>query len=178
MKLILTYIIINCFSVGLLFSQDIILEDDFKLEEVIQVGTASKEQLFQNAKDWTLRTLMSFDNLYHFDEEHRNKIIANANLTLRRRSTFFCNINEPRLNYKMTIMFKDGRYKYVIDNLFFEYLETCGEGVIRPMSVPLKDIGFGMNKRINIYDEVDQKLKLLIADLKQSMANPEPEEDW
>ena len=178
MKLILTCLIINCFSVQLLFSQDVVLADDFKLEEVIQVETSSKEQLFQNANDWTLRTFMSFDNLYHFDEEHRNSIIASANLMLRRRSTLLCTINEPRLNYKMTIMFKDGRYKYIIDNLVFEYVETCGEGVIRPVSAPLGEIGFGINKRINIYEEVDQKLKSLIADLKQSMANPMVEEDW
>ena len=178
MKLILTCIIINCFSVRLLFSQDVVLADDFKLEEVIQVETSSKEQLFQNAKNWTLRTLMSFDNLYHFDDEHQNSIIASANLTLKRRSTFLCTIDDPRLNYKMTVMFKDGRYKYIIDNLVLQYVETCGDGVFRPVSAPLEEIGFNINKRINIYEEVDQKLKLLIADLKQSMTNPMAEEDW
>lgn len=178
MKIIIASILINCFSLPLLFSQNLVLTDDFKLEEVVRVESASKEQLFQNAKHWVFKLLKSSDNLIHLDDENNNNIIATANLMLETRVTFACMLHDTKLDYKLTIALKDGRYKYTIDNMIHRYVGNCGEGENIHRSAYLKDIGFSKKKRAKVYKEVDQKLKVIIADLKQSMVTPIAEADW
>lgn len=178
MKIIIASTLIYSFSIFHLFSQDLVLTDDFKLGEVVQVESASKEQLFQNAKHWIFRLLKSSDNLIHLDDEHSNSIIVAANIMLETRVSFACMLNDTKLDYKLTIAFKDGRYKYTIDNMIHRYVGNCGEGETVHRSAYLQDIGFSKRKRAKVYNEVDQKLKLIIADLKQSMATPVAEADW
>ena len=170
MKLIFAIVIINCLSVSLLFSQNHIGPDNFKLEGVVEMKALSKDQLFQRAKLWTLSTLKPSDNLIFMDDEQCNSIVAAANLIFDGGRT--------SIDYKITIAFKDGRYKYTIDHLFYNYIVfPINNGAVQ-IVVAMESLKFGKNRKAEIYKETNEKLKLVIVGLEQSMVNPVMEDSW
>ena len=82
------------------------------------------------------------------------------------------------LIFKIKILFKNERYKYTIDNMVHRYVVNCGEYGDYPVTAPLGDIKFKDKMKSQIYDEIDHKLRSLIADMKQSILSPKVEEDW
>jgi hypothetical protein len=176
MKVIFTSVIINCISILVTYSQDNVLIDDFKFEEVVQANSLSKEKLFQNAKLWAFSRLKPSDNLLYLDTED-NSIILTGNFMLKNRSAR-CGIMNGTLIFKITILFKNERYRYTIDNMVHRYVANCGEWGGYPVTAPLGDIKFKDKIKTQIYDEIDQKLRLLVADMKESILSPKVEEDW
>ena len=176
MKVLFTFLLINCFSILCTFSQDNVLTDDFKFAELVQANSLSKERLFQNAKLWALSSLTPSDNLLYLDTEN-NSIILTGNFMLKTRSAR-CGIVNGTLIFKITILFKNERYKYTIDHLVHRYVVNCGEFGAYPVTAPLGDIKFKDKVKTQIYDEIDHKLRSLIADMKQSILRPKVEEDW
>ena len=82
--------------------------DNYYYEEVVPVESVTKEEMFKRAKDWVLSKLKTADNNIQFDEQ--NLSIYNSSVILLENST-------DVMNFKISIYFKDGKYKFRIDNV-------------------------------------------------------------
>lgn len=86
--------------------------DDYYFERVVEVAGISKTDMFARAKEWTLSKLKTVDNNIHFDEQQFS-IMNGSTLLLRKTGVF--------VNFKVSILFKDGKYKFRFDNLVVTY---------------------------------------------------------
>ncbi|MDN5211596.1 DUF4468 domain-containing protein [Fulvivirgaceae bacterium BMA12] len=169
MRLIFITAIISCLSVSLLFSQERISAGNLKLEEVVRVQSLSQEQLFLKAKSWILETLKPSDNLVYIDAEN-HRMVATINQLLEDRNT--------SVSYKVTLAFKDGRYKYTIDRLIYTYVQNWFNMGAVKVSIPLESMKFSERKKAKIYNQINRELRPFVTTMMQSIKNPGKIADW
>ena len=169
-------IIIVCLQVSV-FGQEKSFSEEFKIEGVVQMDGQTKEQLYEKAKLWTLTSLKTSDNLNEFDDEEHSRIIATGTILLQNRVSG-CGYTDCKLNFKMLVIFKEGRYKYTIDNMVHHYIRRCGHGSHQSLTAPIAEIGFGKKMKSKIYDEVEEKLKTLMQDLQKTVDGVNEDDDW
>src|SRR5258708_984965 len=92
---------------------------------IIKVDSLPKKELYLRAKDWVVRTLKSSDNNINIDDKDYNSLTSTGNILLpdigNRMSYLF---TERHLNFKLTIYFKDGRVKYLMENMVHSCMKT------------------------------------------------------
>ncbi len=150
---------------------------EIEYQEVVQIDSLNKDEVYLNAKNWMLTTLKSSDNMIQLDDSEKNQLIGSGTIMLDKRS----GMTDCMLNFKWTIKFKEGRYQYTINNFLHFYNQN---GVI-PLRSNLKQImtdnwgGSPMkeNKQEEIRKEVNAKMENLINDMKISIAKNNTEED-
>ncbi len=169
MRLIFITAIISCLSVSLLFSQERISAGNLKLEEVVRIQSLSQEELFQKAKSWILETLKPSDNLVYIDAGNQ-RMVATMNRLLDDRNT--------SVSYKITLAFKDGRYKYTIDRLFYTYVQNWFNTGAIDVAIPLESMKFTDRKKAKIYNQINRELRPFVTAMKQSMTTPVVATDW
>lgn len=91
--------------------------DSYYYEDIVPVNNITKEEMFGRAKAWVLSTLKTVDNNVQFDEKEMS--IYNSSTVLLK------NANEY-LNFKISILFKDGKYKFRFDNLIVSIPSSVG----------------------------------------------------
>lgn len=136
---------------------------------IIKVDTIGKRELYTRAKDWVVRTLKSSDNNINLDDKDFNSLTATGNIMLpdigNRMSVMF---TERYFNLKISIYFKDGRVKYVLENIVHSCMKTM-KFPIGPFTNGIEDLQSlqGMNEkwRNETYGQVDAKIKGLIESL-------------
>jgi len=110
------------------------LEYDFKLDdngrvyfdEVIEVEGETKEELFFKGKDWIFDTFDSGEAVIDYLHPDEGKIRGEA----RTQNLIYKNTgvkkNGGHIEYKISLLFKEGRSKILIDNLKFEKGDMMG----------------------------------------------------
>lgn len=157
------------------------------MEGVVEVENSNQEELYNRAKLWMAGNLKSSDNQTLYDDESHQQIIASGNLLLDNKGL---QINRS-LNFKLSVFFKDGRFKYVVDQMVLDLTNTSLDGTNKTRFVEsVNDIYSKYYKknqkskkeksRYKIMDELDEELGKLIDNLQQSLSQTAVPEssDW
>ena len=86
--------------------------DNYYYEGGVPVEGVSKEEMFKRAKEWVLSNFKTGDNNIEFDEQ--NLSIFNSPTIILEK---FKNNAGDYLNFKIKLLFKEGKYKFRFDNL-------------------------------------------------------------
>lgn len=168
---------IALFALSILFIAPAIAQDLPKDEEgiityteVVEVAGMSQEALVKNAQKW-------FNEVYKSDQKRvteGSKISDNHNIIVKKGSK-----DVGGVNYDVSIMVKDGRYKFVFTNFVHkDYQKTIGTGGKLEREEP-KD-GFSAKVWADIKVQVDTQIQELIAELKKAMVAKDAakKDDW
>ncbi|WP_129019502.1 DUF4468 domain-containing protein [Edaphocola flava] len=98
----------------------------FTYESVVNIEGVTKEEMFNRAKQWIIANLKTNDNNIAFDA---NSLTINnsATLVLKPAGGFNWAITSGFINFKLNVQFKDGRYKFVFDNIV---VQTAYMGIV------------------------------------------------
>lgn len=86
--------------------------DNYYYEGVVPVDGVTKEEMFRSAKDWVLSTVKTEDNNAKFDDQELS-IFTTPTIVVKAIN----GRNNDFVNFKLKLMFKDGKYKFRFDNL-------------------------------------------------------------
>ncbi|MES2619801.1 MAG: DUF4468 domain-containing protein [Bacteroidota bacterium] len=149
---------------------------------VVKDDSVAKEELYARAKSWILKTLKSSDNMVQLDDKDFNSITGSGTILLDKKSSGPYSYQNGKLNFKLTVQFKDGRLRYTFEN--FTY---WGEVFALMQSTPMKTVNSGLeeltlpgNGKKSVMDNVDEKMKALVLSFTNavSKANAAQKDDW
>ena len=178
MKIMYLTLSLNCLFILSSFSQNIILTEHHKIEEIVDVGTTGRDVLFFNAKNWLFSMIKPGEDIIYLGDTQHDCIVFIGYINLKNRARGGCDVINCRLNFKLILQFKEGQYKYSIDNLMHSYSMVCGQYGNYPVRAPIERIKFPKNKKNEIIMEADQKLRSLIAALKKAVSRSDLRETW
>jgi len=142
----------------------------------IQVDSVSKQTLYLNAKSWVVRTLKSSDNMLELDDKEFNTLVASGTVILDNDASG----NDRKLNFKLAVAFKDGKFKYSFEN--FTYVGSVIAGPFisaAPTQSSLEDLKGTAKTKENILSKVDATMKNLeksfVSAVKKSTLK---KDDW
>jgi hypothetical protein len=138
---------------------------EYLYEGVINVENVAKEEMFKRAKEWIISNLKTEDNNISFDEA--NMHIANtASVVLKPGSGFNWNMTHIVVNFKLNLAFKDGRYKFVFDNIVVQAaspgigLETLSYEQITRNNKPSKYVRKEVNEKLlSLSNQLEEAVK-------------------
>lgn len=178
---------------AVVFAQDPIM-DNFPTKdslimytEVVQVdSTMTADQLYINAKKWLADAFKSSKAVIDTDDKEAKLIIAKS--YIEKGHIKF--ISNPKNWFILKIEMKDGRYRYSLYDIRYEFDVHAGAGVSSHIDMPLEqwmkpsDKPMSKNKRNkintrlgNYCKELDAEFKDVITSLKSGMIKTE-DEDW
>jgi hypothetical protein len=127
--------------------------DNYYYEGVVPVEGITKEEMFKRAKEWVLSNLKTEDNNAQFDEKEFS--IYNTPTILVKAAPKY---KDDYVNFKLKLLFKDGKYKFRIDNLivksnFSIYATQAPVSYNDKKMFPGNGVGYnrGLIENINIY---------------------------
>lgn len=156
--------------------------------EVVNVDTSlGKLELYSRAREWFAKAYNSSQNVIQMDDKESGKIVGKA-LTQVYHKALGSNYPSGYINYTISIYLKDRRYKYEISN-FYHTGQLVSGGRIEDygpceemINTKKKTWGMSYQKTFNYYLlQLDVRVRLLIEDLKKSMAGKAPnskKNDW
>lgn len=137
----------------------------YQYEQVVPVESVSKEEMFKRAKSWIIANMKTDDNNIQFDEAGMN-ITNTATLVMKPASGFNWAITHGLVNFKLHLMFKDGRYKFVFDNIAVQaayadgIVETMGYDQVQRNNKPAKHIRKEVNEKLlGVATQLEQAIK-------------------
>src|SRR4051812_12967926 len=77
----------------------------FMYEGVVKADSLTKDQLFNSAKEWLVRTLKSSDNNVNLNDRESGSLTVTGNLKLEDRAAF-CAYRNINLNFKFSVFVK------------------------------------------------------------------------
>jgi hypothetical protein len=92
--------------------------DEYYYEGVVTVEGVTKEEMFKRAKEWVLTRLKTSDNNIQFNDKDFS-IINNATIVIDSWTKGIVFYSGGYTNFKITLLFKDGKYKFRFDGLMF-----------------------------------------------------------
>jgi Domain of unknown function (DUF4468) with TBP-like fold len=95
--------------------------DNYYYEGVVPVEGVTKEEMFKRAKQWVLSTLKTGDNNIQFDE---STSIINSSTILVKGKKGMGYSPDALINFKINIWFKEGKYKFRLDNVLVRTTES------------------------------------------------------
>lgn len=163
-------------KVSLPGSVDMPLDPDTKsivYTEVVNVDSASSEELFSRGQEWFALSYKSSNDVLQLKDKESGKIIGKAAVALNYpyMGTMY---NGGHIHYTISIYVKEGRYKYIVDNLYHtgygnqvDNFGRCEDMLIRDYKV----WGFSYKKRITRWlNQADESIRNSISSLKAFMA--------
>lgn len=103
-----------------------------KYEGVITLDSLSKDELYKRGREWMLRTLKSGDAQVSLSDDDKNSLTGTGNILLENEPGVFCYTTDRGVNFKISVFFKDGRVKYLIEHVvFYETLVCTSNGSTR-----------------------------------------------
>lgn len=168
------------------------------IDSVLSVTETPKDQLYDRAKEWMLRNLKSADEQVELNDDSKSSLIGTGNLLMpEERISYSLKVTDKYVNFKISIFFKDNRYRYIVENIVFNQtivgevktdfqtlsIETIYNynSEIDEMLAKKKKRRLETQKAINqkIIDSIEESLNALLHDLRRSMANKTiSESDW
>lgn len=116
-KLLVAALILLTFSTNNTYSQDKLfpLNKDGKIEisEVVETNNLNKNQMFSNAKQWVTKTFGDYKKAVQVEDDENFKLIVKGSTNLDIKITEGNGI----LRYLLTIECKDGKYRYIIEDV-------------------------------------------------------------
>jgi hypothetical protein len=184
--ILLTCLIINSIAT---FAQDenVFPEKDGKVyySEIITVDTGiSKNDLFVAARKWFANAYKSANDVIQMQDKESGEIVGKGIVTWLYRIPLNPSVT-VNVYHTVSIIVKDGRYKYEITDLNGKYYSPgtqIGTSYIRGNDVewPLSnDVRGNKKNTVLMYKEVNAKILALIESLKIAMSKAKTgSEDW
>ncbi|MBK0402292.1 DUF4468 domain-containing protein [Adhaeribacter sp. BT258] len=152
-----------------------------RMENVVQVSNIQRDELYNKSRIWLAQNLKSSDNQVFLEDTNKENLIATGNLLLDRKGL----LSDRVLNFKLSLAFKDGRYKYVIDKIVFSEKFTNIDGKVSYYTYDLdqhyaKMHSKNKDKKGNKFEEIDAELITLMTNLEKTLNNtmPAKSQDW
>lgn len=139
---------------------------NYAYEEVINVEGIAKEEMFKRAKSWVIANLKTDDNNIRFDETNMN-IINTATIVLKAAHGFNWALTHALVNFKLNIQFKDGRYKFVFDNIVVQ--AAYADGVVETLNYD--QVQRNNKPAKHLRQEVNEKLLAIATQLEYAIKN-------
>jgi len=148
--------------------------------EVVAVDSVSKDELYLRAKEWFAKTYNDSKEVIQLSDKEAGKIIGKGVYLAYYHSIGLR--NGGLVHYTLTVIAKDGRYKYELTDLYHESTGaengTGSGGYLQNEKAACG--GFLLNKKI--WDEIKlttyDKCNSLIESLKTSMNKKTKGENW
>jgi hypothetical protein len=162
------------------FAQDFKTDPDTKLitySEVMEVQGVSKSDLYLRANTWLARAFKSAKSVIDFQDKEAGKIIGKGRIGTLIKMPLSPKVESGDISITITLFCKDGKYKYVIDNLEHNAPNTTGTGTwasVGPLEKEKPKVGMlirpsGMEWTALKID-ADKSIKSLIEDMKKAMS--------
>lgn len=152
---------------------------EYIYEDVITVENVAKEEMFKRAKQWILSNLKTSDNNIQFDEKELS-IINDANLIIKQGGGYSSFIASGITNLKVTLFFKDGRYKIRFDNVIVHIERGNGyPTVITPYTSLMAERN--SKGKTHVINETNIQLGAIISKLEAAIKNSDnatKKNDW
>ena len=144
--------------------------------EIVELSDNSvpKDILYNRAKEWFVKAFKSSNEVIQLDDKESGKIIGKGNFSINR--TMY--LTDSRVDFTMTIMVKDGRYKYIVSDFNHVSFKAGYSGGSLDNEKP--DCGnFNMAKKgwNQVKEQTKSTVDNLIADLKTFMETESVESD-
>lgn len=108
-----------------------------RFEEVVQVPGADANELYLRARTWFVDYFKQSDEVIEFEDKESGKIMGKGahKFVITKKTDLGGTFSyDRRLMYTITVMFRDGRYRYEIDNLMIWSAAIYGQYVAIPES--------------------------------------------
>jgi hypothetical protein len=141
--------------------------------EVIQVDSVPKEELYSRALEWFAETYKASKSVIQMEDKENGKIVGKALMKVYHRS-LGTDYPSGHINYTLSIQFKDGRYRYSFHDFYHSGVGntipdygSC-DNMIRTTK---KTLGISYQKTFNYYlTQMNGNILNLIQSLKTYMA--------
>lgn len=131
--------------------------------ETIKVDSVlTKNQLYSRANEFFAKAFVSANNVIQYQDKDEGKIVGKGNLKIR------CDGNESLLKFTISIFVKDGKYRYLINDLSHDELINIEE----------KPKGLLKNHKANIQWNINYEMLRFSNEIKAFMSKPKSTDDW
>lgn len=143
---------------------------------IVQADTHTKENLYNNAKKWLNSKCLMDASINEFDETNNDSIVTTCSVSMSDHSFShhgkFASTSEGLLKFNVNIDFKDGKYRYTINNMNYEFSLSGPPNVHGNHSFPLSDIDLIPERKVaKIEKEADEKVQDFITELNKNVLN-------
>lgn len=152
--------------------------------EVVQVEGATKDELYQRAKNWFVDTFRSANDVIQLDDKENGQIVGKGNFSYSQKVTWAAVANNT-IRFTAAITIKDGRYKYEFSN-FEHSMAVPGTPLNLGLITDAEPIRKGFPKKtiekiyVEAVQEIADNVASLSVSLKSAMASPTQAQsnDW
>jgi len=155
--------------------------DEGKVEykEVIEVPGVSKDELYLRAWEWLSKTFISSKNVIQMKDQEGGIIVGNATIQVSVKRVMM--FPAGWINYTLTLNFKDGRYRCVINSFVHdgtgsEFSNGASAGPLTK-DIPRKPKIFSKKEWARIKMQVDEEINKLIESMKAAMIS-DSDDEW
>ncbi len=157
-------------------------KDEALFERVIAVDTISKDDQYKRARLWMAENLKSSDEQILADEENHEYIIGTGNVFLPDQTL----LREKVVNFKMSIYFREGRYKVIFSELVYSWVAVSMDMTTRtPGMLELNEnykklYSKKKIKKTKVEEEIDTAFENLLDDLNDAITggSENHSDDW
>ena len=144
----------------------------YSYEGVVAVENVSKEEMYKRSKQWVLSNLKTGDNNIGFDAEAQS-INNTATIVMDPVGGFGWMITQGLFNFKIQLEFRDGRYKFIFDNIVVQSLYSTG--IVETLA--FEKITKNNKPAKHIKNEVNEKLAALAQSLEAAVKGAKSSND-
>jgi hypothetical protein len=145
--------------------------------EVVETPGVSKADLYVRAGTWFSRTFKSSKSVLELQDKEAGKLIGKGVIPVIIKVPIMGATDAGTVSATITVLCKDGKYKYVIDNLNHERpygantQQWVNGGALEQEKPKVGMMGRPSKKEWNdIKAAFDKEAKAMVADLKKAMA--------
>lgn len=140
---------------------------------IVQADDHSKEKLYSNAKTWLSTKCADGSSFNKHNETTKDLLVTTCSITMADHSFTnhgkFASTSDGALKFNVTIDFKDGKYRYTIHNLNYEFSVSGHPTLHGTHSFPISNIDIIPERKVvKIEQEADEKVQEFIADLNKN----------
>ncbi|MCA4897769.1 MAG: DUF4468 domain-containing protein [Bacteroidota bacterium] len=141
--------------------------------EVVQVDSVSKNELYSRSKDFFVSVFKSAKDVVQLDDKEAGIVTGKGFSKIQEAGV------ELQMWYSIKIQSKNGRYKYEIFDLYFQYeAKTSPPSEVFDKSVYYKKNGEPRTAYETRKNEMLKKIKSLTESIKTTMNKKSKKDDW
>lgn len=178
-------IIFICLPIICLGQIDLKLTDSGEayFEKVIEIKGQSKDELYSKGKEWLFRTYVSGKAVLEIDDKENGKIMGNGITQELVYNNMGIKKDGGSFEYKISILFKDGRSKIKIDGIRYRKGEMVGlnEPAFYAEEYPASWIKFGKKqigkKWIEMKEQAKEEFEVIFKRYEKYLNQGSEEDD-
>lgn len=153
--------------------------------EVVPVEGASAADLYNRAKLWFAKAFVDSNRVLQVQDKEAGTLVGKGAFQYEPNVLMNSSVIRGTVRYSVTVMVKDGRYKYVITDFVHEGTEkmgfnaTFGLVTTAPHPPDVSGTSKGVREKVwkHLKDVAEEQAKSLSKSLKEAMAKPGAKDD-